>query len=189
MVGCKYFEPLWLRFIFTVKSRQHMVTIIQEMLFLMTFSSLCCGLDRNCGSLSGGDFSNRTGGSLLRLPHYVGMWNTCTEKKREPFEQLYVSSIRKIPAWNIKQRPLPFKRLSCEDFSRFFLEIHFFLYNKFISPRYSIHTHASTSIPASQYCKSLPGSLGCWQANTCNCQIRAWVVPLINRGLHYSGCH
>lgn len=30
---------------------------------------------------------------------------------------------------------------------------------------------------------------GCWHANTCNCQIRARAVPLINRGLHYGGCH
>lgn len=62
-----------------------------------------------------------------------------------------------------------------------------FIFNKDFSPWGSIHTnsrqylHHNVAVAA--------GLSGCWQANTCNCQIRARVVPLINQGLHYGGCH
>lgn len=62
-----------------------MFTIRQEILFQVAFFSpcLCCGWSCNFSSLSAGKLSNHSGCFLLRLPHYVGMWNTCAENKKK----------------------------------------------------------------------------------------------------------
>lgn len=83
------FWALQKQFIFTIKLSQHVFTIRQEILFQVAVfpPCLCCGWSCNFSSLSAGELSNHTDCSLLRLPHYVGMWNTCVENKGEKRNQ------------------------------------------------------------------------------------------------------
>lgn len=129
-------------------------------------------------------------GSLRRLNHVnISNWF--------PLLNLIYSQRRiekKRSRWDCKFRYFFFLHSTCVlcsictiHLSVFPTQTSYLFFNKHFSMWGSVHTSSRQYLRRNVAVAA--GLCGCWQANTCNCQIRARVVPLINQGLHYSGCH